>query len=209
MKEAQYMENALGHLVPLANVKEIDQLRNSLVLGIVKDAEAVAEAAAAFKASAYSEILAFRDISAERFGANIGGAKGNIALTSFDGKYRVLLARQDHNVFNEALDIARALIREVIEELTEGINPELRLIIDSAFATNKAGQVSMSRVLGLRQLQISHPKWKQAMEAISESMQIAATKTYIRIYKRAADGEYKLMALDGSAALPETEGAKS
>jgi hypothetical protein len=205
MKSEEYMENALGHLVPIANVKEIDQLRHTLVLSIVHDAEEVADAAAKFKATAYSEILAFRDISAERFGAALGGTKGNISLTSYDGRYRVLLARQDHNVFNEALDIARALIREVIEELTEGINPELRLIIDSAFATNKAGQVSMSRVLGLRQLQISHPKWKQAMEAISESMQIAATKTYIRIYKRGGDGEYQLMALDGSAALPADE----
>jgi len=55
---------------------------------------------------------------------------------------------------------------------------------------------STSRVLDLRRLNIADATWKKAMEAITESMQVASSKTYMRFYERQDDGSYKHIPLD-------------
>jgi len=198
-----YMEDGRGNLVHVKNVKPIDQLRDQLVMSIIKEGQKAEAAVAEFKLQAFQDIESFRTLSAERYGHVPGGNKGNVTLTSYNGKYRVVLARQDHPAFNEALNVAQSLIRECIDEWTAGSRDEVRLMIDHAFAPNAAGQVSVSKVMGLRQLDIDHPKWKTAMEAIADSVTVVATRTYIRIYRRRADGEYDLIPLDGTSAIAD------
>jgi len=203
MKPEDYYEDARGNLVHKDNVKPVDALRDQLVLGIIQEGRKAEEAVAAFKRNALEGIEAFRELSAERFGVVLGGKRGNVTLTSYNGRYRVVCARQDQPEFNEALDVARQLIRECLDEWTQGSRDEVRLIIDQAFDKGKSGNVSISKVMGLRQLKIDHPKWLKAMEAIGESISVVATKTYIRIYRRRADGEYQLIPLDGNGQIQE------
>ena len=66
------------------------------------------------------------------------------------------------------------------------MNENLRAIVDDAFNVGKSGLVSTSRVLGLRRLNIKDATWKKAMDAITESMQVASSKTYMRFYERDA-----------------------
>jgi hypothetical protein len=51
-------------------------------------------------------------------------------------------------------------------------------------------------VLGLRSLEIDDAQWTAAMTAISDSMQVASTKPYIRFYERNEAGEYVVISLD-------------
>ena len=69
---------------------------------------------------------------------------------------------------------------------SEGVNENLRAIVDDAFNVGKSGLVSTSRVLGLRRLNIKDATWKKAMDAITESMQVVSSKTYMRFYERDA-----------------------
>ena len=71
--------------------------------------------------------------------------------------------------------------------------------MDDAFNVGKSGLVSTSRVLGLRRLNIKDAIWKKAMDAITESMQVASSKTYMRFYERMNDGSYKQIPLDVSS----------
>jgi hypothetical protein len=205
MKNEDYMEDAQGNLVPVGKVKPVDMLRNEVVLGIVTEGLKVAKAAQAFKARAFSDIMAFADISLEKYGQKWGGKKGNITLTSYDGRFRVMIARQDNIQFTEQLNAAQSLILECFEEWTDGGPEEVKLLIHEAFRTNKAGQVSTGKVLGLLRLEIKHPKWEMAMDAIRDSIQVAGSAAYIRLYERVGDGEYAQVALDGSGALPGGE----
>ena len=91
----QYRKDAKGNLVPLANIKETDLLRDELVMEIVAKARALRDNIAAFKQRSMDDIAAFAQLSAEKYGAKLGGAKGNIRLMSFDGAYRIALAMQD------------------------------------------------------------------------------------------------------------------
>lgn len=193
---SQYRQDAKGNLVPLANIKEIDLLRDELVMEIVGKAQTVQQQMAAFKADSMADIAAFVQLSADRYDVKLGGKKGNVSLHSFDGAYRVLLSMQDRLVFDESLHAAKALIDECINEWTEGSRSELKTLINAAFQVDKEGNISTARVLGLRRLKIKDEKWQRAMEALSDSLQVHTSKQFVRVYKRDDAGEYQLVSLD-------------
>ena len=194
--KSQYREDAKGNLVPVANIREIDLLRDELVMEIVGKAQTVQQQMAAFKADSMADIAAFVQLSADRYDVAVGGKKGNVTLHSFDGAYRVNLSMQDTLVFDEGLLAAKALIDECINEWTAGSRTELKTLINAAFQVDKEGNISTARVLGLRRLKIKDEKWQRAMEALSDSLQVHTSKQFVRVYKRDDAGEYQLVSLD-------------
>ena len=191
-----YKTDAKGNLVPIANIREIDLLRDDLVQEIVQKAEVMAADLREFKGSSMDDIAAFVQLSADRYDVQVGGKKGNVTLHSFDGQYRLQLAMQDTLVFDEGLLAAKALIDECINEWTEGSRTELKTLINAAFQVDKEGNISTARVLGLRRLSIADSKWQRAMDALSDSLQVHTSKAFVRVYKRGGDGEYQLINLD-------------
>ena len=65
--KTQYKQDAKGNLVPLANIKEIDLLRDELVQEIAAKARAVQDNLMAFKREAMDDIAAFVQLSADRY----------------------------------------------------------------------------------------------------------------------------------------------
>jgi hypothetical protein len=190
------MQDTQGRLVPVEMVKEIDRVRDELVRDLIARAEPLRRDLADYRQQAMDDIAAFVELSAERFGAKIGGGKGNVTLMSFDGEYKIMRAIDEYMVFDERLQVAKLLIDECITEWAEGSRPEIRTLINDAFQVDKTGRVNTKRVLGLRRLDIQDARWKKAMDAIGESLQTVGSKAYIRIYRRQADGSYKQMPMD-------------
>lgn len=196
MKE-QFLEDAQGRLVPIAAVKPIDLKRHEAVTSIMADTFRERDRLVEFKKSIWLRVQDFLAESAKDSGARkFGGAKGNVTLTSFDGRFKVMVAVNDTIQFNEKLQVAKQLIDKCIANWSKGANENLRAIVDDAFNVGKSGLVSTSRVLGLRRLDIKDATWKKAMDAITESMQVANSKTYMRFYERQEDGSYRQIPLD-------------
>ncbi|MCM1321629.1 MAG: DUF3164 family protein [Bacteroides sp.] len=196
----EYLEDAQGRLTPVSAIKPFDMKRHDTVTSIMKDTFAERDRLIEFKRSIWVRVQEFLSESAKDSGSRkFGGAKGNVTLTSFDGKYKVIVAVNDTILFNEKLQVAKQLIDKCIANWSEGANENLRAIVDDAFNVGKSGLVSTSRVLGLRRLNIKDATWKKAMDAISESMQVASSKTYMRFYERVQDGSYKQIPLDVAA----------
>jgi hypothetical protein len=196
---AGYMEDAKGALWPVENIREIDRLRNDLVGEIVARTRAQSEALAQFKAAVFGDIEAFVQLSGEKYGVNMGGKKGNVSLLSFDGRYKVQRAVSESLVFDERLQIAKELVNQCIHLWSEGSRSEIRALINDAFQVDKEGRVNTARILGLRRLEITDEKWQKAMQAIGESIQVAGSKTYFRVYERDDSGQYQPISLDIAA----------
>ncbi|UTD02518.1 DUF3164 family protein [Treponema socranskii subsp. buccale] len=193
----QFMEDAHGRQVPVSMIKKFDLKRNDLVCSIMSRAFAERERLAEFKQQVWEEIQAFVDESAKDSGAKkLGGKKGNITLTSFDGRYKLIVAVNDGILFNEKLQIAKQLIDECIGKWSKNARPELKVLVDDAFNVGKNGLVSTGKVLGLRRLNITDATWRRAMDAITESIQVVSSKTYMRFYERQEDESYKQIPLD-------------
>ena len=76
--KTQYKQDAKGNLVPLANIKEIDLLRDELVLEIAAKARAVQDDLITFNREAMDDIAAFVQLSADRYDVNVGGKKAHL-----------------------------------------------------------------------------------------------------------------------------------
>jgi Protein of unknown function (DUF3164) len=197
---AGFWEKSDGSLVPETKVKEIDKLRDGLVREIIAKARTTSGEIAKFKSAAMADIAAFVSTSATQYDANIGGEKGNVTLHSFDGRYKIQRAMQAKITFGEQLQAAKALIDECMKDWTKDSNDNIKALINNAFQVDGQGQVSTSRVLGLRSISIKDKKWVQAMQAIADSMQTVSSKAYIRCYERDdKTGEYSPIGLDVAA----------
>jgi len=195
----EYMKDAMGRLIPMALVPEIDKLRDQTVKGIMTEALKMRDQLGAFKKRIRDDVMTFVDISAGKYGKTWGGKKGNFTLSTFDGTYRLVIAMDDNIYFDERLQIARDIIGECIGRWSEGSRNEIRVLVNDAFQVDKTGKVNTARVLGLRRLEIEDPDWQKAMQAITDSVQITGSKQYLRFYERGDDGAYRQIPLDVAA----------
>lgn len=194
-----YRADANGRLVPEAMIKPIDRTRDELVIELVRQALAMHAALVEFKGRVFNDINAFVDLSAEQYGVKFGGKKGNLTLYTFDGRYKVQVAIAEHMVFDERLQAAKHLIDECIIDWSQNSRDEIKVLVQSAFDTDKEGKINTGRVLGLRRLDIKDEKWQKAMQAISESLQVVGSKEYVRFYERVGEDRYQPISLDVAA----------
>lgn len=179
-----YMKDAKGRLVPLEQVKDEDKLKDELVRELIDKARDQRAALRDFKAGAMGDVRAMVETAAEKYGAQMGGAKGNVSLLSYDGCFRIQVAVSEHLMFDEKLQVAKSLIDECLRDWTKDGRPEVTTIINDAFDVDKEGKVNTGRILSLRKLNISDERWKRAMDAISDSLSVVGSKTYIRFHER-------------------------
>lgn len=190
-----------GSYVPETTIKPIDLARDQIVNEIVGKAKALSADISTFKAASFEDIQAFIEMSAEQYGAVVGGKKGNVTLMSFDGRYKIQRAIAENITFDERLQASKQLIDECIHTWSEGANDNIRALVNDAFQVDKEGNISIGRVLGLRRLNITDEKWQKAMQAISDAIQVVGSKTYVRVYERVGDSDkWSAIALDVAGA---------
>lgn len=194
-----YMENAQGHLIPKHAIRPADMARNDLVLELVAEARAVRGKLADFKTRAMGEVSAFVSLSAEQYGAKIGGNKGNVTLVSYDGRYKIQRSIAEHITFDERLQAAKSLIDDCLREWASTSRPELQTLVTQAFDVDSEGRINTGAILALRRYDFDDERWLQAMQAIGESIQVTGTKAYIRVYERNSAGGYDAIPLDIAA----------
>lgn len=191
-----YMQDSQGRLVPVDKVKDIDKLRDQTVREIVDKAKKMQETLAKFKSEIRDDLFSYLSLSYEKYGKKFGGKKGNVTVCSYDGNLRLHLAVNETVYFDERLQVAKGLIDDCITRWAQGSSSEIMALIHDAFQVDRQGAVNTARILGLRRLEIDDPQWKEAMEAISDSIQVSGSKEYLRFYTRDETGKYLPIALD-------------
>lgn len=197
-----YRADAQGRLIPEAQIRPIDQARDALVRELIAGAKPLREQLAAYRKKAFEDIEALCQLSAEQYNVTLGGAKGNVSLLSFDGRFKVIRAIDERLVFDERLQAAKAIIDECLRDWTEGVRSEVATLIQDAFRVDSAGNIRTGSVLGLRRLNITDVRWLKAMAAIGEAVQVVGSKTYLRLYERDNLGQYQPISLDIAAVAP-------
>lgn len=188
------MKDAQGRMVPLELVKPADQQRDRLVNELFDAYARVNVACAEFREKADADIDAHLQLVGEQYGVKRGGQMGNLVLTSYDGERRIVRAVDKVIAFSEEIHVAKELIYACVHEWTEGARAELKVLVDNAFRTDKQGHLSVDRILGLLRLDIQDERWRQAMQAIKDSVRVQSTRTYLRFYRRLPGGEYEHIA---------------
>jgi hypothetical protein len=194
-----YMQDSQGRLVPADKVKDIDKLRDQTVREIVDKVQKMQETIAKFKTDIRNDLLSYLSLSYEKYGKKSVGKKGNLTMSSYDGSLRLSLDVGKTIYFDERLQIAKGLIDDCIARWSQGASSEIKALVNDAFQVDRQGTVNAARILGLRRLDIDDPQWRQAMIAISDSIQVSGNKEYLRFYVRDETGKYQSIPLDFAA----------
>lgn len=187
-----YMRNAAGHLVPIQQIREHDLLRDATARELATQAVALNEQLRAFKARALADVADLVRIAGDKYQVKLGGNKGNVTITTYDGQFKVTRQVAERIAFTEELEAAKTLINQCIDRWSEGANANIRALVDRAFRTDTRGQIKTSAVLELLRLEIADDEWARAMDAIRDSIQAYGTATYLRVYRRIGDSDQYL-----------------
>ncbi|MGU3349932.1 DUF3164 family protein [Pseudomonas monsensis] len=197
---AGFVRNAVGHLVPVDQVREQDKLRDQVAIGLSQEAKALSMALKNFKKKALGDVADLISIAGERYGVQMGGKKGNVTIASYDGKFKVVRSYADRLAFTEEMEVAKVLVYDCIKAWSKGADNHLMAIVDRVFSPNRNGQIKTSDVLDLLRLEIDDTGWKSAMQAVKDSILVSGSSVYIRVYERInGTDEYRAIPLDLAA----------
>lgn len=180
----QYVVDAKGALLPVETVQPRDMLQDELIGRLIGFARDLSAELVRFKAHSFADITAYQDLLAQEYGARAGGPRGNISLMSIDGCSRVTVQVADRIDFGPELQIAKRLVDECLIEWGGESRPELRAVVNTAFAVDQAGRVNQAGLYQILRLDIEDERWQRAMTAIRDSMRVVGTKQYVRFHVR-------------------------
>jgi len=187
-QEPEFFVNSRGFKVPKEQMAPQDILKNEMVMKHIARAKELSKMHDEFKRQVFSDVQDFIALLADHYDVEVKQGKGNVTLTSFDGKSQIKVAIDDVITFGPEIDLAKQLINEVAEELLGDKEDDqlLNAIITDAFQADKEGNYNKSRILSLRRYRnySDMEKWKQAMEALDDGIIAGSTKTYIRFSQR-------------------------
>lgn len=195
-----YLTDAKGALVPLTMVKPADLLMDELVRGMSAEAASLSAAIAAFKHRSFERVAEFQALLAQQYGAKIGGAKGNITLSTFDGCTKVQVQVSDQLEFGPELQAAKLLVDQCLSEWAATGGDELRALVNRVFQVDQQGRISPAQIFMLLRVAIEDERWQRAMEAVRESMRVIGSRSYMRFHQRdAGDAQWRSVPLDIAA----------
>ena len=179
-----YMTDPKGALVPLEMVKPTDILIDEQVRKIMGFASNLSAQIARFKQHTLDDVADLLDLLLQDYKTKIGGEKGNVSLTSYDGTLQVRLQIQERLTFGPELQAAKSNVDAYLTELAADQDPVLRGLVHHAFRTDQAGLINRAELFRLLRYEIADDRWQQAMRAIKDSIRVEGTKEHVRFYQR-------------------------
>lgn len=180
-----YMRDARGALVPVELIKAADILEDGVVQKIMGFGKALSDQVSRFKGHTFTDLGEFDALLAQEYKLTKGGPKGNRTYTSFDGLNRVSVRVADLIEFGPSLQTAKALVDECLNEWSADSRAEIRAIVTRAFNTDREGKINRAEIFTLLRLDITDPRWQEAMRAVREAMRVIGSKVYLRLETRA------------------------
>lgn len=138
--------------------------------------------------------------NAGRFGRT-GGERGTMTITTMDQLRKVTVTTAKYESVTGSVMAAQALVNQVLEDITVGVDPGLRALLNNAFVRDeKTGNISVEKLKGLKGIKLDHPLWPDAQMAIEDSIQTIGSRLQIRFYERQkSDLEWKQIPLQFSS----------
>lgn len=179
-----HMYDARGSLTPVKLIKPQHLLEDQTVRKIIGYAQELSDQISRFRGHTFDDVASFSELLAQQYGTRVGGKKGNITLTSFDGLLKVTVQVADQLTFGPELQIAKHLVDECITAWANGARAEIRALVEHAFQVDKEGRINRAALFQLRRLDIDDEHWRKAMAALGDAIRVIGSKEYVRFYRR-------------------------
>jgi hypothetical protein len=197
--DAPHRTDSKGRICPASIISPVDAARDDLVNDMVASWKSERIQLRTIKITGFANIEEFLTFSLANYEVKMGGKKNGVTLTNFSQSAKVVISYAERITFTEELMAAKVLIEELIEEKSENVDDITKTLLMNAFSLND-GNINTAEILKLRRINIVHPKWEEAMQAISKAILPMGAKGYVRVYERAnIDSEWEAISLDIAA----------
>lgn len=184
-----YMSDPKGALLPIDTIKPQHLLEDQMVREQFGWMLSLVEQVNRFRGHLFSDIGEFDALLAEKYGASIGGPKGNRTYSTIDDCYRISIRVRDTLDFGAELQAAKSLIDDCLRDWTEDTAAPLRVIVNGAFNVDKEGKINKTEIFKLLRHDIQEPKWVAAMEALKDAIRVTGSRTSPEFRMRTGPGE--------------------
>ncbi|HJV42383.1 DUF3164 family protein [Caulobacter sp.] len=196
-----YMRAGDGSLMPVANMRAQDRLQDELVRKILGFALPLSETIARFVQHTFDDADDLVDLLDQQYGVKRGGKAGNLTFTTFDQLMKVEVTRAKIIDFGPELTQAKALVDQVVADLAVNADALLKGLVTRAFNIENGGLTNRAALLQLLRWEMPDERWRRAMDAIRDAIQVKGTKRYVRIYHRPSiDDQWTPVSLDAARA---------
>jgi Protein of unknown function (DUF3164) len=196
---------AAGTEYPRANVQAQVLLAHDFTNRLVDTAKALQELMLGQKDEMWADIDLYQNsllsIYHTRRVNGRDGARGTMTITTMDQLRKVTVTLANYEAVTGAVLAAQSLVNQVLDDLTEGIDPGIRALLNNAFVRDeRTGHISVERLKGLKKINLDHRLWADALKAIDDSVETISSKLQLRFYERdKTDGVWSQIALQFSA----------
>ena len=190
-----FREDSRGAWMPESSIKPQDILKDDLVESAADKIVDMRDKMKQLNQEIKDEIRAYIELIGEKYGVKLKGNKGNITLTSYDGKTRIVISISESIYLDENVIAAKELIDEYLEDEIKDASFDIKQLVISAFRV-KQGVLDVRSILKLRSLRIDDERWKKAMDIIADSIVVKSSKSCLRLYKQNAEGTMEYVPLD-------------
>lgn len=190
--------NKDGQEIPSKYVSQKDKLDDKTVEQIVKIAKKLNQQLAEGKTKINTLLENYIKSSNELRKVNVEW-KGNFTIMNFDKSLKVEKRIAEYIEFNNELQIAKGLIEQCINKWTDNALEQVKLIINDIFNIGKKKLIPRNNLIKLKKYKFPEPEWKQAMQIISEALEVSERRPYVNVYEKMSEKAYKQILLNFSA----------
>lgn len=174
-----YMADGTGGLRAVENIAPFKLLIDQTVRQEFGFALGIAAQLRRFRGHLMDNLDALDALVLEKYGAKLGGEKGNRTYTSVDGLWQIKIKMQDRVAYGIELQAAKALFDECLTEWAADSRAEMRSIVTNAFNTDTEGQISRANIQALLKTESEDGRWCRGQEAIRDAVYVIGSKEYV------------------------------
>lgn len=186
-----FMHTADGGLALVSKIKPQDLLQDEMVRKVFGFALPLSGFIARFVQHTFNDADALVELLDQQYGVKRGGTKGNLTFTTIDNLMKVEVSKAKIIEFGAPLAQAKALLDECVADWSSSdtVDDNLKALLTRAFNIENGGLVNRSALFSLLRFEINDERWKRAMQAIQDAIEVKGTKRYVRLYMRATTDE--------------------
>ena len=191
-----FVYNAEGNLIAQCNIPAHELRKDAFVTSLVKQVKTHQKHLQAFKENLVKAFEEFRIEMLESYGTKLHtrGNGENVAMFSFDGKYKITYKTAKLKTLGPEHDAARQLARDYYNSQKDKLPHDVLIAVQDFFVND----ASIANTISFIGKDFQDETLRKAQEAAKESLLIIGSKSYFNFYERDDEGEYQQVHLNFS-----------
>lgn len=195
-----YLQNRLGHLVPVDQIDDVTQQRNELILNIFEQVEEANKLLEYLKQSCNEDSEAHLVIANDDKVTEAEAAESSVTLESFDGSLVWKIVQEPELIATEHVVELQKLLRHAVDELPDGARKPVTAIIKTVVNLETGKPIDLRLLKKMRRIKVLNSQsWIKAMSMLDSCTEQVGLRRYHRFYVRSEDGDLQMVKLNFSA----------